>query len=214
MAKELLSLTVNERTATGKGPNRRLRMQGIVPGVYYNQHGANIMVQVPEVPLRKVYEKVGGSQVFHLAIDRNGETETLPALIWRLKHDPVRPILTHVDFFGVDLDKEIKVHVNVTTEGTAKGIKLGGMLEIFRDQIEVSCKPLDIPEHFLIDISNLDVNDHIYIEDIPMPEGVTALYEENYAVLGVVPAVVEEEETEGEGEEAAAAGGEAAPAAE
>ncbi|MGE4293522.1 MAG: 50S ribosomal protein L25 [Desulfovibrio sp.] len=196
MAKEILKLTVNERTATGKGPNRRLRMQGIVPGVYYDQHGANIMVQVAETPLRKVYEKVGGSQVFHLNIDRGGKAETLPALIWRLKHDPVRPVLTHVDFFGVDLDKDIKVNVNVTTVGTAKGLKLGGKLEVFRDHIEVVCKPLDIPEHIELNIAELDVNDHIYVQDIQLPEGVTAVFEENFAVLGVVPANEGEEEEE------------------
>lgn len=196
MAKDILKLSVAERTATGKGPNRRLRMQSIVPGVYYDQHGANILVQVPELRLRKVYEKVGGSQVFHLEIERNGKSETLPALIWRLKHDPVRPILTHVDFFGVDLDKDIKVNVHVTTSGTAKGTKLGGKLEIFRDHIEVICKPLDIPELIRLDITELDVNSNIFVEDIQLPEGVKAVYEENFAVLGIVP--VDDEEDEGE----------------
>jgi large subunit ribosomal protein L25 len=201
MAKDILKLTVNERTATGKGPNRRLRMQGIVPGIYYDQHGANIMVQVAEVPLRKVYEKVGGAQVFHLIIDRGGKAETLPALIWRLKHDPVRPVLTHVDFFGVDLDKDIKVNVNVTTVGTAKGLKLGGKLEMFRDHIEVICKPLDIPEHIEIDITEMDVNDHVYVEEIQLPEGVSAVFDENFAVLGVVP--ISDEGEDGDSEEEA-----------
>ncbi|MGE4470532.1 MAG: 50S ribosomal protein L25 [Desulfovibrio sp.] len=207
MAKEVSTLTVTERTATGKGPNRRLRMQGIVPGVYYDQHGTNVMVQVPEVPLRKVYAKVGGTQVFHLEIDRNGKKDTFPALVWRMKHDPVRPIVTHVDFFGVDLDKDIKVFVNVVTTGTPKGLQLGGKLDIFRDQLEVNCKPLSIPEHIEIDVTDLDVNDNVHIEDIKLPEGVEALYEENFAVLGVTPIVetsLEDEEAEAEAEAAEA----------
>ncbi|SKA72012.1 large subunit ribosomal protein L25 [Paucidesulfovibrio gracilis DSM 16080] len=211
MAKKAVStLTVAERTATGKGPNRRLRAQGIVPGVYYDQHGTNIMVQVAEVPLRKVYEKVGGTQVFHLEIDRNGNKETFPSLVWRLKHDPVRPVLTHVDFFGVDLDKDLKVFVNVVTTGTPKGLKQGGKLDIFRDQLEIICKPLDIPEHIEIEVSELDVNDNVHIEDITLPDGVTALYEENFAVVGVTPITEtslddeEEEDIEEAGEEEAA----------
>ncbi|MEF2146283.1 MAG: 50S ribosomal protein L25 [Desulfovibrionaceae bacterium] len=208
MAKDIQKLTVTERTATGKGPNRRLRVQSIVPGVYYDQKGTNILVQVPEMPLLKLYKKVGGNQVFNLELTRGGKTELLPSLVWRMKHDPVRPVLTHVDFFGVDLDKEIKVNVAIEVTGTAKGLKLGGVLAVFRDSVEVICKPLDIPEHILVDVTDLDVNDHVMVQDLAVAEGVSLVFEDNYAILGVVPKSDEEEGEEGEAEAEAETEGE------
>ncbi len=205
MAKKLIQLNVQERTHSGKGHNRRLRASGFIPGIYYDQHGANIMVKLEELPLVKAYEKIGGGRVFELAIERtDGKKEALPSLIWRMKYDPVRPRPIHVDFFGVDLDKELKVSVPFEVTGTAKGAAEGGVIDLVRDTIEVICKPLDIPESIVLDATNLDVNDSIQIEDVEFPEGVTPLFDENYSILTcTVPQMVEEEESIGEEEEGA-----------
>jgi len=74
---ELLQLNVQERTKTDKGHNRRLRLKDMVPGIYYDQKGANIAVQVKLVPLQKAYAKVGNAKVFELVLEREGKTETL-----------------------------------------------------------------------------------------------------------------------------------------
>lgn len=199
--KKLETLEVAERTATGKGPNRRLRAQGVIPGVYYDQKGANILFQVEELPLSRLYQKVGSTQVFNLTI---GGGEPLPSLIWRFKHDPVRTMPQHVDFFGVDLDKELKVFVPFALIGESAGVKLGGILEVYRDGIEVSGKPLDIPEAIEIDVTELDINDAVHIEEVELPEGVQADFDENFTVVAVNMPSEEEEETEdllGESEE-------------
>ncbi|MGE4506019.1 MAG: 50S ribosomal protein L25 [Desulfovibrionaceae bacterium] len=203
--KKLETLTVQKRTATGKGPNRRLRVQGVVPAVYYDQHGTNILVQVAELPLSKLYAKVGTTQVFNLSI---GEGEDLPCMIWRLRNEPVTGRAEHVDFFGVDLNKTLRVSVPFTFTGTAKGVASeGGMLSIFRDSIEVTCKPLDIPEHIEIDVTELGFNDHIQAEDLQLPEGVEAHFEENFAIVAVTAmddGSAETSEEGGEEEEEAA----------
>ncbi|WFS63435.1 50S ribosomal protein L25 [Pseudodesulfovibrio thermohalotolerans] len=200
---DLLKLNVQERTELGKGPNRRLRATGMVPGIYYDAKGANIPVKVQMVPLQKAFAAVGNSQVFELVLERGGKVESMPAMMWRLRNEPVKGVPEHVDFFGVDLSKEIKVAVPFEVVGESKGIKLGGMLEQYREHIEVICKPMDIPESIVIDITDLDIMDHVHIEDVTFPEGVTPIFEENYAVLAVL-AMQEEEEEEGEeGAEAA-----------
>jgi large subunit ribosomal protein L25 len=200
---DLLKLNVQERTELGKGPNRRLRATGMVPGIYYDAKGANIPVKVQMVPLQKAFAAVGNSQVFELVLERGGKVESMPAMMWRLRNEPVKGVPEHVDFFGVDLSKEIKVAVPFEVVGESKGIKLGGMLEQYREHIEVICKPMDIPESIVIDITELDIMDHVHIEDVTFPEGVTPIFEENYAVLAVL-AMQEEEEEEGEeGAEAA-----------
>ncbi len=193
--KKLENIAVQERTATGKGPNRRLRAQGIVPGVYYDQHGANILFQVDALILNKLYKKVGATQVFNLSIEGG---KPLPSLVWRIKHDPVRTMPQHMDFFGVDLDKELKVFVPFSLVGEPVGVTLGGILDLFREGLELTCKPLDIPESIEIDVAHLDINDSVQIEEVKLPEGVKFEYDENFAVLAVVMPSEEEEEVEEE----------------
>lgn len=210
---ELLKLNVQERTELGKGPNRRLRASGMVPGIYYDAKGANIPVKAEMVPLQKAYAAVGNAQVFDLVLEKDGKTDTKPSLLWRVRLDPIKGFPQHVDFFGVDLEKEIKVAVHFELVGESKGVKLGGVMELYRDNVEVICKPMDIPSSIVIDITDLDILDSVHIEDIEFPEGVSPVFDENYAVVAVQPerAVEEEEELEGvegeEGEEAAEEGG-------
>jgi large subunit ribosomal protein L25 len=194
---ELLKLNVQERTELGKGPNRRLRATGMVPGIYYDATGVNIPVKVEMVPLQKAYAAVGNAQVFELVLDRGGKTETMPALLWRVRNEPVKGVPEHVDFFGVDLTKEIKVAVHFELTGSSKGVKLGGVLEQYRDSIEVICKPMDIPESIVIDITEMDIMDSVHIEDVAFPEGVTPVFDENYAVLSVTAIQEEDEDEEG-----------------
>ena len=183
---ELMTLSVRERAEKGKGFCRRMRTQNLIPGIYYNQEGKNIPVQVEMLPLTKLHNKLGSSRVFHLVLETGGKTESLPSLIWDMKFDPLKSTPIHVDFYGVDLDREIKVDVRVVVEGKAKGLIMGGQLEIFRDSLEVICKPLDVPEKIIIDVTDLDIGVNMHIDEVKLPAGVRAIFEDNYAVVGVV----------------------------
>lgn len=190
---ELMTLSVRERAEKGKGSCRRIRTKELVPGIYYNQKGENIPVVVEMLPLTKLHRKLGSSRVFHLEIQKDGSTETLPSLIWGMQYDPIKSVPIHVDFYGVDLEREIKVDVRVVVEGKAKGIIKGGILEVFRDSLEVVCKPLDVPEKIVINVTDLDVGVNLHIDEIELPSGVRAVYEEKYSVVGVVAKEAEEE---------------------
>lgn len=193
---DLMTLPVRPRTEKGKCPCRRIRTQTLVPGIYYNKQGQNIAVQVEMLPLTKLFSKLGSSRVFHLEVEQNGKAESLPSLIKSIQYDPIKSTPIHVDFYGVDLDRDIKVEVRVVMEGKAKGIIMGGLLEVFRDSLEVVCKPLDVPEKIVIDVTDLDLGVNLHVADVQLPAGVRALYEDNFAVVGVV--AQEAEETKGE----------------
>lgn len=197
---ELLKLNIQERTKLGKGPNRRLRLEGMVPGIYYDAKGANIPVKVEMVPLQKAYRALGNTQVFDLVLEKDGKTETIPSLLWRVRNEPVKGMPEHVDFFGVDLEKEIKVSVPFKVEGSSRGVKLGGILEQFRESVELICKPMAIPSSIVIDITDLDILDSVHIADIEFPEGTTPLFEDNYAVVAVTSRTAASEEGEEEEE--------------
>ena len=72
----------------------------------------------------------------------------------------------------MDLDKDIKVHVPVEVTGKAKGLIKGGRLEIFRETVEVLCKPLSIPDAIVVDVTDLDINESYLISELPAMEGV------------------------------------------
>lgn len=198
---ELMTLSVRSRAEKGKGPCRRLRTDDLVPGIYYNQQGQNIPVLVEMLPLTKLHRKVGSSRVFHLEMEQDGKPASMPSLIKNMQYDPLKSKPIHVDFYGVDLDRDIKVDVRVVVEGKAKGIVLGGQLEVFRDTLEVICKPLDVPEKVVIDVTELGIGDNLHISDVKLPAGVRAVYDDNYSVVGVV---AKEAEEEAKGEEAPA----------
>ncbi len=195
---ELQTLKVQARSGLGKEANRKLRQESLVPGVYYNAKGENIALQVQGLPLSKLFHKIGSSRVFDLIIGE--EATARPALIWKLQHNPVKSNIIHVDFLGVDLDKAIKVHVPVEVTGKPKGLVKGGRLEIFRETVEVLAKPLSIPDAVVVDVTDLDLNESYLISELPVIEGVKFIYDDNFAVVGVV---VPTEQAEG-GEAASA----------
>ncbi|WP_029894552.1 50S ribosomal protein L25 [Desulfohalovibrio reitneri] len=204
---EQLELTALPREEAGKGACRELRRQGLIPGIYYDGSGQNVPVKVDGVALEKVYGEVGHSYVFTLKVEGGLEK---PTLIRELKRHPFKNQFVHVDFFGVDLTKKALVDVPVEVLGEAPGVNEGGVLTLFHDYLTVECLPLKTPHSIQIDVSELNINDSVNIEDVKLPADVEIHYDENFAVLGVQPPQMEPTEEELEAEEAEEAGEEAA----
>ena len=123
------TLNVQKRVECGKGPAGRVRAKNMIPGVFYTAKGDNISVQSPVLPFEKLFAEVGHTTVFHLEIDDNGTKTTYPALVWEVQRHPYKNQYTHIDFYGVDLDKEVKVDVPVEYVGVSRGVKLGGVMD-------------------------------------------------------------------------------------
>lgn len=194
------TLVVQKREGRGKGASGRLRHQDLVPGVFYTAKGDNILVQAPALPLEKMYEAVGHTTVFNLEIDSADGKTTHPVLIWQVQRHPYKKQFLHIDYYGVDLHKEVKVDVPVEYVGTAKGVKLGGVLETYREVIKLASKPLDMPQKITVDVSNLNIGDMINVGDLQLPDNVHAVYDHNYAVVGVLAKSKEAEAEEAEAE--------------
>jgi len=169
---DLKVLSVQKRAGLGKGANRRARQEELIPGVFYTAKGENLPVQMSVRSFAKLFSQVGRTTVFNLEIEGDG---THPVLIF-----------THIDFYGVDLDKPVKITVPVEFTGVARGTKVGGKLETYREQIQLMAKPLDMPAKVTIDISGMDVGTTIQIADVKLPEGVKAAYDNNYAIVSVL----------------------------
>jgi large subunit ribosomal protein L25 len=202
------TLHVQKRNGLGKGANRRLRAGDLVPGVFYNGKGANIAVQVPSLPMEKLLAAVGRNTVFNIEIDSDGKKEKHPALIWDIQRHPYKRAFLHIDFYGVDLTKEVVVRVPLEFTGVAKGVKLGGQLETYRENVRLSGKPLDMPKKITIDVTELDINDAIHVADLTLPKGIASVYSTNYCIVAVhVPGAEEEAEAGAAATEQPAAAG-------
>lgn len=196
---DFATLIVQKRPSTGKGFNRRLRAQGIIPAIFYTPGGENVPVQVAEAPLKKIFETMGRTTVFNVEIEDDGKKSVHPALIWDIEYYPTKNRFQHVDFFGVDLKKEIKIRVPLVFSGTAKGTKLGGVIETFTEFVDVIGKPLDLPSKLTVDLTPLELGAVLRVADLPMPEGVRPATDGSQAIVLVKDKSASGSDDDGEG---------------
>lgn len=196
---EVTQLHLTPRAERGKGPNARLRSKGLVPGVFYNSKGENISFSVDNLALGKAFEKTRYAKMIELHIQIDGKEEKRTALFKKLVSHAVKRQYEHVDFIGIDLDKEVEVSIPVSTVGRAKGVVLGGKLTILQDLVKVRCLPTIIPDGVVVDVTNLNIADKVFADQLSLPEGVKAVFDTNYAVLTIQTArgaKTDEEEAE------------------
>ena len=198
---ELYNLKVELRTETGKSAARKLRRNGYVPGIYYDSQGTTVPVKVRSGPFYKAWVEAGATNVVELEYTYNGETHKKPCLIWDVDRHPFKKVYMHVDCYGVDLSKEVTVSVPVETQGTPKGTEDGGILELYRDHLDLTCLPANIPSQVVINVSKLKIGDSITLDQIKLPAGAKANYEESFAIVGLSPPRGEEPAAREEGEE-------------
>ena len=208
---EKIELQATVRKSVGNGPARVLRRTGQIPAVLYGRKIEPVLLSVNTKALEQILKKGSFGQFILNLVIQNGKKMTKPAIIKELQTHPVSGDLIHIDFYEVDMKRQIKVMVPVVTMGKSVGIEEGGLLNIVRRELEVFCLPGDIPEAIEIDISELGIGDSIHLEDVPLGENVEVSTDVNYTVVTVLSPkveeeVVEEEEEELEGEEEGAEG--------
>jgi large subunit ribosomal protein L25 len=203
---ERLKLEVREREDLGSRPARRLRSQGLVPGVMYGDGHARA-ISVPERELRSA---LSGPSGVHAILDVvvEGQKTVHPSILADYQQHPIRGTIWHIDLREVRLDQPIHAAVVVHLVGEAVGVKSGGMLSLVAREVHVEALPADVPEHIDVDVTNMEVGDVLRLEDIPAIPNVTVLddpHETVIATVSVPRGFAELEEAEAAEAEAAAA---------
>jgi large subunit ribosomal protein L25 len=198
---ERINLDVTIRKTTGKGPARRLRMEGLMPAILYGPEAAPIMLTVPVRKFENVLKKTNIGQVLLNLNIQNGQTVTKTAMIKELQRKPVSGNFVHVDFYEVAMDRKIRVNVPIVPTGHSVGVEQGGMLQVVRRELEVLCFPNEIPETIEIDVTHLEIGDSVHVEEIPLQGNVEISAEVNFTVITVLSPKKEEELEELEWEE-------------
>jgi large subunit ribosomal protein L25 len=207
-------LSAENRTGTGKGVNRRLRVAGRIPGVIYGKGRASQPIALDPKALETLLHTSGAGLNTLIDLSVAGNTNTV--LVKELQRHPVAGQYLHVDFFQVDLTQRITVSVPIHFVGKARGVEFGGILDHPLRELEVECLPRAIPEHIEVDVSALEVGQSIHVSELRLPEGVEVKTDASLPVASVVLPAAEVEaaptETVVEGEAAAGEGAAAAPA--
>jgi large subunit ribosomal protein L25 len=213
VAGERVKLVVSERTRLGSAESRRLRRQGLIPGVLYGR-AEPVAIAVGERELRSALTGVAGSHaVLEVEVD-GGSAHS--AILKEFQRDKVRGTITHVDLQEVRLDQVIQTSITVTLVGDPVGVREGGILNQVTNEINIEALPLEIPQGGIVaDVSELGIGDTLRLSQLEVPEGVELLDDPEEVVIASVQLAREEvvEEPE-EGEEGAEEGAEPEAGAE
>ena len=169
MAKDRATLKAQERSDFGSRTTRRLRREGLVPGVVYGRGDDARAFQANERDIRDVL--IHGGALIDLDLEGAG---TVPVVIKEQQRDPVRGALIHLDLHEVKLDEKINADVTIELLGTedAPGVKEGGVLEHVTHEITISALPTEIPDSIAADVSGMVIGDTLQLSAIAAPEGV------------------------------------------
>jgi large subunit ribosomal protein L25 len=165
------TLTAEIRERAGKGAARAVRRAGMVPGVIYGAKQDPVMFQIDPRPLVKLLHQPG---FFSHILTVNVGKEKYEVLPRDVQFDKVTDAPIHVDFlrFAKGQTMNVEVPVRFINEEKSPGLKRGGVLNIVRHDVEVSCAPAAIPEELVFDLSGVEVGDSIHISAIKLPKGV------------------------------------------
>ncbi|HXE30269.1 MAG TPA: 50S ribosomal protein L25 [Terriglobales bacterium] len=184
-----ISLAADPRNTSGKGPARQLRRAGRIPATLYGANRAPLSLTLDPTQVNRIlHSESGHNTIFNLAVAA-GETTAAMLVDWQ--REPLRGRLLHVDIKRIALDQAIRVKIPVQVQGEAQGVKLqGGILEIVTREVEIECLPGEIPEHIIVNVSELSIGQNLRVGDLHL-EGNLRVRTDSDRVIAHVVAVKE-----------------------
>ena len=169
---ETIEIKADARTQVGKGPARAARRAGLVPAVIYGNKQPPVTISLNANEWRQLMHKPG---IYRKLMNISVNDEKHFVLPKDIQQHPVSEEAEHIDFLRVTANASVAVGIIVEfiNEEQCNGLKLGGVLNIVRSQVELNCPATSIPEKLIVDLNGLNVGDTIHISSIKLPEGCT-----------------------------------------
>jgi large subunit ribosomal protein L25 len=193
-----VTVSADVRASRGKNAAHRTRRAGQIPAVIYGAFKEPVSIALNPREIHKiVHSPTGYNTIFNLQIEGG---ENTPVMVVDHQVDPLKGTLLHADLKRIDLTKRIRVTVPVNTQGEPAGVKVqGGLLEIITRVVEIECLPDDIPEHYVIDVSELMIGQSKRASDVTLEGSVKLVSDPQSVIAHVVALRVEAEPTPAEG---------------
>jgi len=185
-------LEAQSRTPGGKNANRRMRKHGQMPAVIYGSGKEALPLSVDPAVLSEIlHSDSGHNTIFSLNVEGQKSADVM---VKDYQLDPVMGNLIHADFIQITMDQVLQLSVEVQPIGEAAGVKTdGGIMDVVSRSIEVECLPADIPETIAVDVTSLNINEHIRVRDLPQNPKIKILTNPEVVIVTVMPPVKEEE---------------------
>jgi len=204
---ESITLTAQKRfpDETTKGELKHLRQEDRIPAVIYGREKDSVPVLLEGKEFRKVLStEAGANVIIELNLtngkDTKGDSETV--MIKEIQRDILlKERILHVDLVRISLKEKQEVNIPLNLIGEAPGVKEGGLLQVQKREVMVSCLPTAIPDHIELEVSELQIGDSLEAKDLVLPEGVELLEEMEETLVSVLAPEKEEEPAEEEAEE-------------
>jgi len=179
-----IRIKAEERTEQGTAAVRRLRRAGLVPASVMSMNkGGTKLIKFNAHEFMMAMRGRSGKQLL-VTLDVQGKE--VPALLREMQNDVLAGTPIHVDFSEVSLSQKVRVTVPLRLVGEAVGVKLGGgVLEQVLRSVEVECLPEDIAEEFSVDVSNLGLDQTLFVKDLQLGDKFTLVTRGEYAVAVV-----------------------------
>ncbi|MAB77392.1 MAG: 50S ribosomal protein L25 [Verrucomicrobiales bacterium] len=167
------TLQAAKRDVKGTTASKRLRRQGTVPAVIYGSSQREYMIQLNSKEFGDLVRRQS-SQNFIVTLEIEGAQEkSKMAIVQDVQKDPLTGNLIHVDFRAVSENETIHAVVPIELTGEPAGVKGGGLMEQLLRNIEVHCRPGDLPSNISNDVSSLEIGDSLKVGELNFPDGVT-----------------------------------------
>ena len=165
-----LTIKVTPRDQTGRQACNKLRAMGRIPAVLYGKE-INKSVSLEDKSMRMLLRKAAGTSSLLRLLGDKGEDDLV--LIKDMQMDPIKNSILHIDFVQVNRGEDLQTRVPLTLSGEAEGVKTeGGILEVLVNEVEIRCRPSNLPSQIELDISNLALGENFQIKDLPKLDGV------------------------------------------
>lgn len=184
-----VELTAKLRKERGKSAAKRLRKQDLIPGVLYGHGEETFPLWVEGKAFRMIEHSTSGENVI---INLTVDGEPKKTIIKEVQIDPLTRNVLHIDFQHIHAKEEVVVEVPIIAQGVPQGVKEGGILDHILRKVEVKCLPLEIPEHFEVDVSELSIGDSLRLSDLDMGD-VKVLVDLGTPVVSVLAPKAKEE---------------------
>ena len=165
-------ISADLRNRVGKGSARAARRAGKIPAIIYGDKKQPISIEIEARVMRKIINEPG---IFSRLLDINVDNGKHTVLMRDIHFHPVSDDPMHFDFLRVSQSSTVSVSVGVEfiNEAICPALKIGGVLNIVRYEVELNCLPTSIPEKITVDLSEAKIGDSIHISAVELPEGVT-----------------------------------------
>ncbi|MHB8053977.1 MAG: 50S ribosomal protein L25 [Candidatus Aminicenantales bacterium] len=207
-----LTIPSQPREAFGKNASYRIRQSGRIPAILYGEGRPNVALVLDKKDVIKILKSETGLNTLFKIVLEGAERDVM---IKDVQIDPLSDQLIHADLIQIDMNKAVRVEVPIELIGEAIGVKTeGGFIDFMTRELLVECLPAMIPEHLIVDVSELHLHQSIKVSEVALPEGIKLITDPG-AVVALVQ-VPHEEKVEAapvveEGVEAAAAAAPAEP---